>query len=146
MTIRGRLSAFGVVVALSLGTLLGGCAAMGGPGYRDRVEQIARQASGGDVSGALGALDSLAADVSTSAATGELTAAEADRIAATIDAVRVDLLALAPAPGPTPEPSVQPSGTGGIEGDSTDEGQSGTDEGQSGVGSGKGKGKGRPDD
>ncbi len=136
MTIRRRLSALGVVVALSLASLLGGCAATAaGPGYRDRVEQIARQASGGDISGALGALDLLAADVSTSAGTGELTASEADRIAAAIDAVRLDLLALAPAPAAVP--SLAPSGTGGLEGDSTDQGKNGD---------GSGKGKGRPDD
>jgi hypothetical protein len=145
VTIRSRLSALVLVVALSLASLLGGCAATAGPGYRDRVEQIARQAAGGDISGALGALDSLAADVSTSAGTGELTAPQADRIAAAIDAVRIDLLALAPAPepsaepAPAPVPAAEPSGTSGLEGDSTDEGKNG-------VGSGKGKGKGRPDD
>ena len=136
MKVRRRVPTFGRVFVLGLAVLLAGCAPTGDPGYRDRVEQVARQASGGDIAGAVTALDALAADVSASSAAGTLPAAEADRIATAIDAVRVDLLALA-APSPSATPSPQPS-------DSAEVGRDWTDKGENGKG--KGKGKGRPDD
>lgn len=135
MRVRGRLSALGAF-ALGLVLVLAGCASTGDPGYRDRVEHVARQASSGDLAGAMITLDALAADVSAASAAGELPGSEADRLAAAIAAVRADLVALTPPPATAP---AQPSEPAVVGGDSTDTSQKGT-------GSGKGKGKGRPDD
>ena len=136
MRVRGRVSALGAF-ALGPFLLLAGCASTGDPGYRDRVEHVARQASSGDITGAMITLDALAADVSASSVAGELPGPEADRLAAAIAAVRADLVALTPAP-PATAPA-QPSEPAEVGGDSTDTSQKGT-------GSGEGKGKGRPDD
>ncbi|HEY8701504.1 MAG TPA: hypothetical protein VIM08_11195 [Arthrobacter sp.] len=81
---------------------------------QDRLQSLARSAADNDIPAARTELDRLAGDVSTAAASGELSAGRQQDIQNAIDLIRADLAAAtAPAtPAPsvqTPAPSVPPS-------------------------------------
>ncbi|HXH33945.1 MAG TPA: hypothetical protein VNJ54_05980 [Plantibacter sp.] len=143
---RWRLVAPLIVVAV-----LSGCSSSTagldtdtGRELQNSVVLVANAAVDGDPTGALAALDALAAQVSAAENEGTVSEARAADIRAAIDLVRIDLTPVVETPAPAPEPVATESGTPA---DPVDEGDDGGDgnKGNKGNKGNNGNGNGKKD-